>query len=227
MADIILPCPKCGHQQTVSEFVAAEAIQCAKCGTALEIPMRSNGSPLKLRDKDALEPQNLGPSSRAQAAPPPPSHDAPTMADVYKSHGKVKKTRSVWAWMVFVILTAVFIGFQSAVREDAALLSNYNWFRGILAGLIYLLVVMTAFEDSVWQGLLSLVIPPYCIFYALVRLDSYMLRNLFLAVIVAFCAELYFIPENAFITHVQNGMSAFIRSIEGMIQRAGDAPTFE
>ncbi len=116
---------------------------------------------------------------------------------------------------------------QMGVSRDPDMLGLYNVVRGIAGGLIYLLVIVVAFEDHVWQGLLALLVPPYCIYYALIRLDAYVLRSLFLAIVVAIVAEVKFIPEHALVSHAQDGVTSFIQTIEGMIEHAGEAPTFD
>jgi hypothetical protein len=156
-----------------------------------------------------------------------PEEMATTLDEVYKSRTPTKKVRAFWGWLAFLVFTAFMVWFQSTLQHDSGLLTTYNWVRGISFGLIYLLVVVVAFEDHLWQGLLVLVFPPYCLYYALIRLDTYLLRNLFLAMVVSTVAEMHFIPEHALITHAQNGVNEFIRTVEGMIQSAGDAPTFE
>lgn len=231
MADIQVTCTNCGHAQRISEYATRGSISCVECGTGLEIPELKSQSGLKLR-------QAGGPDKPFLTDPPEPKKsvrrdakvDAPDggiLEDVYKVRKRPKGVKAFGSWVAFFALTGFLLWMQTQVRDDPSMLNTYNWVRGIVGGLVYLLVIVVAFEDHLWQGLLALLIPPYCLYYALIRLDAYFLRNIFLAVVVAFVAELHFIRERALITHAQHGTEAFIRDIEGMIQRAGDAPTFD
>ena len=230
MADIAVTCIKCGHEHTVSEYTSPDDMQCVACGGPLEIPVLEKTSGLKVRQAGGAEKPFL-------TAPAKPTKsrlkdqglkqsESATLEDVYKTHDRPKGVKAFGSWVAFFALTAFLIWMQMMVRDDPSMLTTYNWVRGIVGGLVYLLVIVVAFEDHLWQGLLALVFPPYCIYYALIRLDAYLLRNIFLAVVVSFVAELHFIRDDALITHAQSGMEEFIRSGESMIQRAGDAPTY-
>jgi hypothetical protein len=230
MADINVTCAKCGHGQKVSEFVAQGAVSCTECGETLEIPTVDFRSGLKVRAADGPDRPYLtsaaGPARKKRRRSEELVPEGGTLEDVYRTREKPKGMKAFASWVVFFVVAAFLVWMQMLVRDNPSMLTTYNWVRGIIGGLVYLLVIVVAFEDHLWQGLLALVIPPYCLYYALIRLDAYFLRNIFLAVVVAFVAELRFIPDHALITYTQHGLENTIHSIEGMIQRAGDAPTF-
>jgi hypothetical protein len=235
MADILVTCDVCGHDHRISEYADPAGISCADCGGELSIPERNVDSPLRLKTAEApasgeqkrAEPPPISGEVAAPVSLPEADQVRTDLNEVYQPREKEKKPPTLLAWLAFMVLAGVMVWMQMGIRQDPHLFSTYNWVRIIAGALIYLLVIVVAFEDHLWQGLLTLFIPPYSIYYALVRLDSQMLRNLFLALMVAFAAEMYFIPSRAFAAHVQQGVNDVINSGEGAIQRAGDAPTFD
>ena len=235
MADIVITCASCGHERKISEYASAEESKCPDCGAAVEVPSLSKETTLSVCKTEDLRPQALAATAEELAtasdeAPPAPQTEqagASTLEEVYKVRGKVKKTRPVLGLLTFVFFAAMLLWLQMLLRADGNVLLMYNWVRGVCGGVIYILVLLVAFEDTLWQGLVGVVFPPYTIYYALVRLDSHVLRGLFLAFVVALGAELYFVPQHSFINHSQTYVNSVIRGGEGFIQRAGEAPTFD
>jgi hypothetical protein len=207
----------------VSEYADRTRVRCVKCDAALEVPKTERGGRLSVRQGGQ---RLVTKESRNTEVPDLEEFGSNPLADVYKKEKEQKSVNVLISWLAFLALAGLLVFLQTVVQKDPGMLGVYNWIRGISAGLIYLLVIVVAFEDHLWQGLLALVFLPYCLYYALIRLDARILRNLFLAVVVAFIAELKFIPEDAAITYAQTSVTTTINSLEGMIQRAGDAPTF-
>jgi len=167
----------------------------------------------------------------AASPPPPPVAESEAkppdiLEEVYKPRQAEKKIAALWGWLAFLVLGGVLVGLQFMVQEDQGAVPVYGWVRGIALAIIYLLMLLVAFEDNVWQGVLSL-FPPYGLYYGLVRLDSHMLRSLFLALVLALGMELYLIPDIAVATKVQNGINGIIATGESLIRRAGEAPAFD
>jgi hypothetical protein len=86
------------------------------------------------------------------------------------------------------------------------------------------LLLIVAFRDSTIQGLLCLFVLPYAIYYAAVRLESYWIRGIFLGLIVALCAELHFIPSQAFAMRAQQNTAVFIENTSHLITKASEGP---
>ena len=87
-----------------------------------------------------------------------------------------------------------------------------------------LLVIFVAVQDGTGQGLLSLFVPFYILYYAFVRLDSYWIRGLFAAVYLALGTELYFMPSEARIVTLQKTMNERIDGVSGLMKRASEPP---
>lgn len=232
MSDILVKCPDCDHEMSVSEYAEGQDVKCRVCGKLLALPKVQNTTPLKVKKAGVQERLSLRGNDQRDVAPPrPPDVEdvsrASSLEEVYKPREPERKGHPVLGLLTFLVLAALFLWLQTQVQQDQTMLTTYNWFRGIVGGLVYLLVLVVAFEDHLWQGLLSLIFPPYCLYYALGRLDSYVLRSAFFALVVGIGAELYFIPEHAALTLAQERVNSMISGGEQMIQRAGDAPTFQ
>lgn len=229
MADITIKCSRCGIEKQVSEYASPESLKCDQDDCPMEIPVTDKTSPLRLRPLETLAPQSLKEAGTAPPLPPEKSGVAGSsmLVDAYAKRGKEKSSHRILAGLVFLVVLGTLLAFQMAVRDDPSLMTAYNWVRSIVGGLIYLVVIIRAFEDHLWQGVLCLVFLPYSIYYVLFRLDSYYLRNTFVALLIALGAELYFLPDAAAVSYFQQLINDIIGALEGAIQRAGDAPTFE
>jgi hypothetical protein len=233
MADLNLNCPSCGKTFTMSEFALGAGLKCVYCGQPVSAPPRgaatgglrvrasAGGSDPVPLTAAAAERENLDRAAAASAAPDE------TMARVYKAREKPRGSGALIGWVIFLGVFLALVSLQRAIQDGAAVLDAYNWFRGLLGAVVFLLVLVMAFEDAVGHGVAALLFPPYAIYYALVRIETYWVRSLFLALFLALFSELYFIREEAAILKAQQAFNRLIEGGEQMIQRAGEAPTFE
>jgi hypothetical protein len=174
------------------------------------------------------------PSDSEEAPPPQVSSpvsltDLPVSAinDVYRVREKVKRPLAVWGWVAFLAVAGILVGMQSLAKGSPEITRNYVWVRAIAGGLIYLLIVILAYEDGLLHGFLCLFLPPYAVYYALARTEYYFLKGAFTALVVVVAAELYLLPQCSALNSMQDALTRGIEHGEYLIQWAGDSPTFK
>ena len=188
MADIVLTCDKCGNRFSISEYVTAETITCAKCRNPVTIPVRTPELPVVQRLKFA------------KTEPEPDPQEAPlenveaakyrqSMPDVRRTTRRRVRRRGssahlLWPWVIFIVLASVFCYLRfvpGAMDVDmlvkAAITAIF---------VLHFTVVTVAFADDAFSGVLCALIPGYSLFYLFFMADQYYLRSIVAALLVAF-----------------------------------------
>jgi len=231
VADIKLQCKQCGKELTVSEFATAESLTCAACGAAMTMPERSGEAvPLKLRlqeqeSKTALTGQEMDVDVLARAVAARESESV--LSGVHKSHTAVKKSTTIWLWLAMLIVGGGLVGWQYAVAKGMGPGEVTAWYetgRSLTTGLSVLLVLVVAFYDGPLQGVLSLLLPFYILYYAIVRMEFNLLRGFFLGVCVALVVEARVLPSRSLLLSAQGGFEELVGKVSHLIQRAGEPP---
>lgn len=191
MADIMLTCPKCQNKTTVSEYISEQKVPCASCGQEIAVPERKKSvSGLKLRQ------------SPAPAAPPPSEQpeQVKTKAAVVtatvkrksafqdREKRRIKTNLAVIAlsWVAFVVLALVlgYIRFFSGIPGiEPKELEKY----GLIAiGICYVLIIVLALKDNMFDGLLCIVVPMYPFYYLFMVSSLVYVRAIVGAILLAF-----------------------------------------
>ena len=100
----------------------------------------------------------------------------------------------------------------------------YEKGRSLAVGLSMLLVLIVAFYDGTLQGVLSLLLPFYILYYAIVRMEFNLIRGIFLGVCVALVFEVHVLPTRSLLLATQGGFERMITRVNELIQRAGEPP---
>ncbi|MFH0954440.1 MAG: hypothetical protein V1873_08945 [Verrucomicrobiota bacterium] len=231
MADIVVKCSKCGKESRVSEYAGSGSVPCPACKAPLQMPAAEKGSlRLHMRKGKHDVPADLNADGIKRkkipkgAEPPTADQVQAVLSNVHKSRQRVQKPHGILAVLSFLLVGGVLVGFQYYAKIHPQLMQYYLWTRGGLVGLVWLLVVLFAFQDSTFQGLLVVFAPLYIVYYVFVRLDSYLLQGAASAAFVALGTELYFIPPHSVMVHAQAGLNHFIEAVAGLVVRAGEPP---
>ncbi len=156
----------------------------------------------------AHKPVKLG-LRRKQEAPPPatepvadaPARDpkknpgalnrAPVIADVRELNAnrpqkRFRMTVEMWALLLFIALGSLmgFLRFGSILPYEY--LSMMIEFSGIVLLVMHLIVAVSAFKDSVFDGTLCLLVPGYSLYYALFCTEDMFVRAVFASILVGF-----------------------------------------
>lgn len=179
MTDVQTRCPKCGAAARVSDL--AETYLCGSCGTRVSVPAappsETSQSRLRLRTAD----------ESGRAPPPQKMEEKVDLRNVVVAETKARKApkgeaaltmHHLGSWLVFIALG----GAMGAARYGGILPLNYAANLEMAAPfvllVVHLVIVLTAFNDTVFSGILALLIPPYAYFYLFSVSDSFYLRAL-------------------------------------------------
>ena len=230
MADILLKCLECGRENKVSEYASPETRVCASCHHVLQIPESEKKSArLQMRRIENQQAETLTGGTADYVLEEKVRRESSVAAaavldDVHKVREKVKRPHAVWGYLTFLIAGGILIGLQYMMKQRPDLIQTYELARIGVSAIGAILLLMVAFRDSTFQGLLCLFVLPYAIYYAAVRLESYWIRGVFFGVIAALCAELHFMPSQAFVTRAQHNAAVFIENTGQLIDKASERP---
>ena len=182
MADIDLQCPECGKTMRFSEFANEKAFVCRGCGVKLEKPSSTAG---KIDSAASGLPSTADDKSEADGA----DEQIPNVWQLRRQSASRRSTRakvshSVFAWILFAVIAgfAGFMRYSNGLSEQhLELIRNYGWLFVIGC---HVIIVLIAFEESVFQGILSLLVPLYSFYYFFLVCDHFYARAILGGILV-------------------------------------------
>lgn len=186
MADVEVKCEECSAPVTISEYAAMDTISCRSCGSPLRSrsasPTASVADRLKLKKNEP--PPVPAPGETAAA----PAGDDADEEETWRFQRyiedsraniktKPKNTSLLLSWLCFLILAAG----MSYARYFNGVPANYvemiKTYGPYLALGIHFFILLVAFKDTVFQGILCLLIPGYSFFYLFFVSDNFWMRS--------------------------------------------------
>lgn len=207
MADIRVQCTKCNNAIAVSEFVDFTALKCRKCGGAMvregEVPVVPVPAPAAVAPGEPV-PEPAAPVAAAVPAGTARrklkvrEQEAEAAAEAPKSGGdggrwqelqrmkhaqkakdakKVRIPPQVWWWLIFVLLGGVmgFLRYGGVLGKSA--LDSVAMVAPFIGLALHLYLLTLAFKDSVFHGILALLVPGYSLYYLFLISDKFILRS--------------------------------------------------
>lgn len=192
MADIIITCSQCGNSITVSEFVTAESLTCAKCKSKVLIPPRrltpSEGVPkLRIAPQEPVPEPSAKPAHTGSAVPDDVQQYLPKVLGRIRQRKMSRFQVTTLPWLLFILLAAGL----GVLRYWPQILAPDTLKTTIQAGvwaLLFLHVSVScyAFTDEAFYGVLCLIIPGYSIYYLFAQSDKLVLRAVAGSLLIAF-----------------------------------------
>ena len=195
MADVDIQCLSCGNQITVSDVVDISKLKCRACGGEF---LRTNGQPASVsaaEDKRRTLMRKSGGApavSVAAAAPQQSQAESPQaeinrlawdklnnpegQAEVQRQSNKMYSALTWKAWVAFFITAVVAGGLRYSGLIPSTILEQAAIYEAIAMLVFYVIIVLKAFQDSVFQGILCLLLPPYAFYYLFSASDDFYLR---------------------------------------------------
>lgn len=215
MADITVNCPACNHSCKVSEYVSAESIPCPSCGAPVPIPTTAPPSEASfqstLRLKKTFE-KGLVEKKDQPVIPKKEIKRSSSMEKIHKVKEKAKGPRASWGILTLLVCGGGMFYLLYSRGQHPEYEQYYLWMRNGVGVIALVWLYLSAFQESHIQGLLTLLIPPYALYYVYVRADSYIVRALFTSLLIALGAELKYMNKESLLV---KGNEAFERAIDG------------
>jgi hypothetical protein len=210
MADITITCAACGRASTFSEFVSEAALVCRGCGGALQRPgaeadkPKHKVAPVAFETDDATQEQAQTDSRQARR--------------LWAGQGPVPRgqrhatVRHHWyAWALFAALAALAAWLRYGGGLPPAALQHLGIYAVYVALALHVIVILKAFEDSVFRGILCLLIPFYSLYYILAVSDAVYLRAVVGGLLVVIGQDAAIVLNERF-THAVAFVHAWIAS---------------
>ena len=228
MADITITCGTCGNRITISEYVDAEFMTCMKCRTKVPIPRKppeqAPAAQLKLAAgmRGAMEPATDEP------------HKGPTLIEEVQQNTPFmkrmrKQKRRTWTWGatlaacgVCVALTAglIYLRFWAPLPpgKHDLVVNGALW----LLALMHLSVIVAAFTEDIFHGIMCALIPGYTIYYLFFHVDRYFQRAIVAALLLAFGIDAFRVVAT-FVHDTYAGISTWLDEGGGSLKNV-DVP---
>lgn len=193
MADIQLTCPACGRPHTVSEFAEEAGLACPACGQAMVLPERQpRKTVLELKRRlpprpreQAVPADTPGLAGNLSAVPTPAARRSASM--VRDTHRVQAHALKVWlSALVFLALAGVLAYIRFYGGWPGLPLETLKWYGRLAIAAAYVLIIVLALRDNMFDGLLSIVIPLYPFYYLFLSSSAVFMRALVGALLVAF-----------------------------------------
>lgn len=194
MADKEVVCPSCRTKVTLSEFVDMSMVNCLKCNNPLLDKSTAEEKPVQEEPKQPArklrmavrEPATKPASSQLFA---PPGEESPAEDTSSHASGKVvakveKKAvphklfswHTVLPWLLFILLGGITGTLRYAKFVPSDITGYLTKAAPYVMLIIYILVILRAFKDSVFAGILCILIPPYALYYLFLVSDDFWMR---------------------------------------------------
>ncbi|MBM4142316.1 MAG: hypothetical protein FJ225_01790 [Lentisphaerae bacterium] len=196
MGHVQIRCTNCGKTASLPADAHADALLCHGCGAKLtraHIPKVSGR--LRLKEVPRTAPAEASPGKRpAKRRQREAATEILSQPDIIKAARedaarRLSKPRLRWSgalggWVLFIALGSI-----CGLARYAGLLSReyleYIPRVGPLALLaLHLLILLKAFSDSIFQGVLCLLVPFYSLYYLLAVSDDFVLRGIVAGLLV-------------------------------------------
>lgn len=221
MADIELTCPKCNSQIKVSEYISDSNVRCKSCGASVELPKRQKTvSTLKLRKKEEPEPKPEAPEEDGEHEHLAPGGKTVIRATVMQKSamrdGEAKRVKAgavtvAVSWAIFIILSAV-LGYFRFYAEVPGLPKDVFIQYGLIAiAACYVIVILLALKDNMFDALLCIVVPMYPFYYILGVSNQVIVRAIVAAVLIAFGYDMGLLLQEVW-DRVFTGVNSAIRN---------------
>jgi DNA-directed RNA polymerase subunit RPC12/RpoP len=214
MADVMLKCDRCGKTVTVSEFVDREAIACRECGGKL---IRPGEQDAPSRRRFTIKPPMAQHEERsADRAEPRLSPEVqPAQVGPARRRPLLRFRHVAAGWALFALVG----GFLAWVRYGGG--PAPAWLREALRPPVgplvilgfHLLIVLRAFKESFFHGILCALVPFYSFYYLFLVTDAFYLR--------ALCAAWLVGTVQDAVGFYQQWLQEVIRTVDAFIASGG------
>lgn len=189
MPDVSVVCPQCKASTTFSTAVNPDYLMCSSCGRRLPpFPTEAKTSRLKIKKGDSFGPISLSGHEETVAQPPasfsPPVHVV--RENISRNRRGFHLPHTFWSWLVFLVLAGGlgYLRYGDAIQLTSAQKQMIGQYGALTILAFHFSVVLLAFKDNVFRGILSLLLPGYSFYYIFGVSDLFMLRAIAAGILV-------------------------------------------
>ncbi len=219
MADIHIVCKDCTQEFRVSEFVDKDSFTCPACGAENEKPAGAGTvekkKPLKLKPRQNTE--NTVTKETYAEARENSSWNVREQISEDLSKDKKRSFHCAGSWILFILLgvTTGFLRYGGFLPEDnVTQIQEYGPFVILF---FHVVILLKAFKDSVFQGILCLLIPFYSVYYIFLVSDAFYMRAILGGLLVGTGQDTAFFLNEKFHQMI-NTVNNFIQTGGGSIR---------
>jgi hypothetical protein len=105
-------------------------------------------------------------------------------AEVQRQSSKVYSALTWKAWVVFIVTAVIAGGLRYSGLVPSTILEQAAIYEAITMMVFYVVIVLKAFQDSVFQGILCVLLPPYAFYYLFSASDDFYLRAVMAGIMI-------------------------------------------
>ncbi|MEI6972457.1 MAG: hypothetical protein WCL44_13190 [bacterium] len=170
----------------MSEFIAPESLKCPNCAAPLVLDkttvLRDAASRLTVRREKPPDPRTATPAASKRNG----LFRRRRRLNKVRKVGKVSISDFTMSWVLFLTLTPVLCLLRYVTFLSATDLADYIYYGQVMFAVFYLVIIVTALSDDMFEGILCIFLPPYTAYYLFARSDSFSLRALVASLVAAF-----------------------------------------
>lgn len=229
MADITITCGTCGNRITISEYVDAEFMTCMKCRTKVPVPRKkaeqAPAAQLKLAAgmRGAPEPDAAAPH-KGLTLVEEVQQNTPFMKRMRKRPRRAySRIATIGACAVFALLAGglLYLRFWAPLPpgKHALMINAALW----ALALMHLSVIVAAFSEDIFHGIMTVLVPGYTIYYLFAHIDRYFQRAIVAALLLAFGVDAFRVVAG-FVHDSYAGISTWLDEGGGTINKINAPP---
>ncbi len=204
MADISLICPECGKTTKVSEYISKKIIHCNSCGHELPIPEQKKPAiriGLKKREKPEETDIPIESATIDKQTSVVPSHARKvSFQSRDRQRVKINTFMLTVSWVVFVLLAAALAYIRFYNGWPGVPMEDIKQYGLIALGISYLVIIILAIKDNMFDGLLCIIVPMYPFYYLFMVAGHVYLRAVVGAILVMSGYDLTIFLQSGFNT---------------------------
>ena len=188
MGDVSVKCSQCGREVMVSEFADPAALSCPDCGTkmALAAAQKPTQRPTTVFRKKEEPVPTTPPLSRRDRKKRRRRRQKAQREPTLVQFGNWRMSHNIAAWALFLVLGGILGWLRYGDAITARGMEEFQLYGMVGIGVLYCVAIVEAFSEDTFDGILTLFVPPFTIYYVFGKSDSFYLRSLLGAFLVAF-----------------------------------------
>lgn len=187
MADIKINCKECEKELLVSEY--ADEVVCSACGHTFMVKDPDSTAQVMAEKRKVLKERV---DSGSEGIP-----QSLSVNEILRKTVSPKKKSVVHETFIKMVVIFIVVGIVSYLlrytdvfpSELTYMLKNYMPWVFIV---LHIFIIFAAFKDNIFDGILTLLLPPYTYYYLIFKSDEYIFKAIYLGLLVGYGSDFIF-----------------------------------